>query len=124
MLVHLLHASCGESVKNRLGCSSECTFQLTCRATIVARPFKFETSDRFTYMIHRWKAKNLLFPTMCCNINLVKSFRNYMLLNTRSTAKNLRSQSGTFPQSVLFLQIRENLLIGRAIFQNYFWSKL
>ena len=91
MLVHLLHASCGESVKNRLGCSSECTFQLTCRATIVARPFKFETSDRFTYMIHRWKAKNLLFPTMCCNINLVKSFRNYMLLNTRSTAKNLRS---------------------------------
>ena len=29
---------------------------------------------------------------MCCNINLVKPFGNYALLNTRSTAKNLRSR--------------------------------
>ena len=43
-------------------------------------------------MIHRWKAKNLLFPTMCCNINLVKPFGNNALLNTRSTAENLRSR--------------------------------
>ena len=43
-------------------------------------------------MIHHWKAKNLLFPTMCCNKNLVKPFRNYPLLNTRSTAKNLHSR--------------------------------
>ena len=43
-------------------------------------------------MIHHWKAKNLLFPTMCFNINLVKPFGNYELLNTRSTAKNLRSR--------------------------------
>ena len=38
--------------------------------------------------MHHWKAKNLLFPTMCCNKNLVKPLRNYALLNTRSTAKN------------------------------------
>ena len=31
----------------------------------------------------------MLFPTMCCNINLVKPFGNYAQLNTRSTAKNL-----------------------------------
>ena len=45
-------------------------------------------------MIHHWKAKNLLFPTVCINrpINLVKLFGNYALLNTRSTAKNLRSR--------------------------------
>ena len=29
---------------------------------------------------------------MCCNINLVKPFGNYALLNTGSTAKNLRSR--------------------------------
>ena len=43
-------------------------------------------------MIHHWKAKNLLFPTMCCNINLAKPVGNYALLNTRKTAKNLRSR--------------------------------
>ena len=52
----------------------------------VARPLKF---DRFC-LIHHWKAKNLLFSTVCCNINLVKPFGNYGLLNTGSTAKNLR----------------------------------
>ena len=31
---------------------SERTFSLTCRAMIVARPLKFETSDRFAYMIY------------------------------------------------------------------------
>ena len=68
-------------------------FSLTCRA-IVARPLKFDTSDRFACVIHRWKAKNLLFPAMCYNINLVKPFRNYALLNTRSTAKNLNELLG------------------------------
>ena len=43
-------------------------------------------------MIHDWKAKNLLFPMMCHNVNLDKSFGNYELLNTRSTAKNLHSR--------------------------------
>ena len=42
-------------------------------------------------MIHHWKAKNPLF-LMCCNINLVKPFGNYVLLNTGSTAKNLCSR--------------------------------
>ena len=55
-------------------------------------PLKFDTSDRFACMIHHWKAKNLLFSTMCGNINLVKPFGNYALLNTGSTAKNLRSR--------------------------------
>ena len=58
----------------------------------VARPLKFDTSDRFACMIHHWNAKNLLFLTVCCNINLVKAFGNYALLNTGSTAKNLRSR--------------------------------
>ena len=43
-------------------------------------------------MIHHWKAKNPLFLMMCCNINLVKPFGNYVLLNTGSTAKNLCSR--------------------------------
>ena len=34
--------------------------------------------------------ENLLFPTMCCNINLLKLIGNYALFNTRSTAKNPR----------------------------------
>ena len=55
-------------------------------------PLKFDTCDRFARMIHHWKAKNLLFPTICCNINLVKAFGNYALLNTRSTAKSLYSR--------------------------------
>ena len=59
---------------------------------LLARPVKFDTSDRFACMIHHWKAKTILFPTMCCNINLVKPFVNYELLNTRSTAKNLGSR--------------------------------
>ena len=81
---------------------------------IVAQPLKFDTSDKvaFGYKINiksnffigmycmnkiyqhwkinqHWKAKNLLFATMCCNINLLKPFGNYALLNTRNTAKNL-----------------------------------
>ena len=60
---------------------------LTGRGTIVARPLKFYISDRFACMIHHWKAKNLLVPTTCCNINLVKPFGNYALLNTRSATK-------------------------------------
>ena len=68
---------------------SKLTFSLTYRATVVAR-LKFDASDRFACMMHRWKAKNLLFPMVCCNINLIKPFWNYALLNTRSTAKNLR----------------------------------
>ena len=63
------------------------TFSLTCRTTIL-----FDASDRFACVIQHRKAKNLLFPTRCCNINLVKPFRNLMLLNTRSTAKNLHSR--------------------------------
>ena len=43
-------------------------------------------------MIHHWKAKNLLFPTMCCNINLVKPFGDYALVSTGSTAKNLHGR--------------------------------
>ena len=31
----------------KCGYISDRTFLLTCRATIVARPFKFDTSDRF-----------------------------------------------------------------------------
>ena len=54
----------------------------------IARPLKFDTTDRFAH----WKAKNLLFPTMCCSINLVKQFGNYAMLNTRSTVKNLCSR--------------------------------
>ena len=57
------------------------------RGIIIARPLKFDTSDRFAWMTHHWKAKNLLFLMMCYNINLVKPFRNLSLLNTRSTAK-------------------------------------
>ena len=53
----------------------------------IARPLKFDTNDRFACMIHHWKAKNLL-----CNINLVKLFGIYALLNTGSAAKNLRSR--------------------------------
>ena len=56
------------------------------------RPLKFDTSDRFVCIINHCKAKNLLFPTMCCVINSVKPFWNYALLNTRSTAKNLCSR--------------------------------
>ena len=52
---------------------------------------KLGTSEKSACVIHHWKAKNLLFPTMCCNINLVKPFVNYALLNTLSTAKNLHS---------------------------------
>ena len=43
-------------------------------------------------VIHHWKTKNLLFPTVHCNVKLVKPFGNYALLNTRSTAKNLHSR--------------------------------
>ena len=71
---------------------SKCTFSLTWQATIVARPLKFDTSDRFACDIHQLKAKHLLSMMTCCNINLVKPSRNYALLNTRSTAKNLRSR--------------------------------
>ena len=53
---------------------------------------EFETSHRFTCMIHQWKAKTLLFPMMCCNVNLVQPFGYYALLNTGSTAENLRSR--------------------------------
>ena len=60
--------------------------------SFVAGPFKFDTSDRFACMIHHLKAKTLLFPMMCCNLNLVKPFGKYVLLNTRSTAKNLHSR--------------------------------
>ena len=59
---------------------------------IVARPLKFDTSDRFACIIQAWKAKNLPFPTICRILSLVKPFGNYALLNTRSTAKNLHSK--------------------------------
>ena len=58
---------------------------------MIPSALKFDTSNRFACMKHHWKAKNLLFPTMCCNINLAKPFVNYALLSTRSTAKNLPS---------------------------------
>ena len=51
----------------------------------LARPLKFYTNHGFACMIHDSKAKNLLLPTRCCNINLVKPFGYYALLNTRNT---------------------------------------
>ena len=76
-------------------------------------PLKFDTSDRFACMIHHWKAKNPLFSTMCCNINLVKPFWNYAVLNTGSTAKNLRSSTGApkLINSDLFLEKRATVPI-------------
>ena len=38
------------------------------------------------------RAKNLLFPTMCCNVNLVKPFGDYALASSGSTAKNLHAR--------------------------------
>ena len=80
--------------ENTIGSGNERYFQvvnsyLPYFPEVTNTALKFDTSDRFACMIHHWKGKNFLFPTMCCNINLVKPFGNCTLLNTGSTAKNL-----------------------------------
>ena len=52
------------SILRKYSIDSEHTFSFT---------LKFDTRDRFARMTHRWKAKDLLFPTLCYNIWLSRS---------------------------------------------------